>query len=741
MGLLKNLKTLMTEGEINVTFGEKKKPVKKSSSTNETKSKSLLKSNVIKNLGFFTFTDYNRDAFISPEYNLQEIKEASEADSYIKMALMKYSYLIYKAGWSLKGNDEAVEYLMKRFRYMAFSTKKPMDILFQEVADDLTRFSNAFLVKARVDKIPGIDAKPAFGNKKVVAGYFRADPASMVIQRDKSGNVKKYIQGHGDNRREFSPEDVLHIYMDRDGNNVFGTPRIIAALDDVQLLRKIEGNATSLIYRFSRPIFHWKIGLPQQGFQATDPDIKEAERESERMSYESMLITNEKTEIKAVGAEGTAINAEGYLKYFEQRVFTSLGVSDTQMGRGSDKSSADSMDEQVHDVVKYIQRIIATFVEYGIITELLYEGGYDPINNEEDMVSYEFEEINLETKLKKENHEMLMYQSNVRTFEETRRKMGMKDGVEDEERLYKNLIDKKARLEEIDRTAEHQKDMQSETLKAQKEVAKQNAANNSNNNSNASGSKGGSSKPKSTKQDTKNKGAENKNRPENQHGKSSVKVKESLELKESFNGCTPKNYKKDFNVIYNRYKDLCKDVVKNEDIDLVMPLIKEDISREIKNYINEESLSGITSALGDIQELKGEYLLMPTSTPNLQDFYEEVDDNVESLLKDIRSAIKSSRDNGNVVDIETIFSTYEYRLRFTIDFVLRKAYWYSYIKTGANSKIKKAYVLFNSEDDKKTNKSIIDTSAFKYEDIPAYHSFCKCTVTFDKKEYDKHEIE
>ena len=259
-----------------------------------------IKSAIIRNLGILTFTSYNREAFIAPEYNLEEIRNASEADSYIKMAHMKYSYLIYKAGWTLKGKDQAVEYINQRFRMMSFATGKPMDILFQEVADDMVKYSNAFLVKARVDSVPGLKASPIFDEKKIVGGYYRVDPASIVIERDKSGNVKRYRQGYGENMRYFKPNDVIHFYMDRDANNAFGTPRILAALEDVQLLRKIEGNIVSLIYRFSRPIFHWKIGIPQQGLQATDPEIKEAQREAERMTYESMIITNEKTEIKAV---------------------------------------------------------------------------------------------------------------------------------------------------------------------------------------------------------------------------------------------------------------------------------------------------------------------------------------------------------------------------------------------------------------------------------------------------------
>ena len=81
------------------------------------------------------------------------------------------------------------------------------------------------------------------------------------------------------------------------------------------------------------------------------------------MALDGTVITNEKTNIKAIGAEGTALNAEGYLKYFENRVFSALGVSESQMGRGGAKQDADSMESQAHDTVKHIQRTMSIFVQ------------------------------------------------------------------------------------------------------------------------------------------------------------------------------------------------------------------------------------------------------------------------------------------------------------------------------------------------------------------------------------------
>ena len=666
--------------------------------------KEKIKDFMLKAIGGIYSQSDSRERFKRPEYNLWEIKEASEADSYIKISFSKYSHLIYKAGATLKGEDEKVAYLEKRFRVMSFATQKPIEILFQEIADDLIRYSNAFLIKKRIDIVPGMKLTPVLADK-IVGGYFRVDPASVKIKRDKNGNVLKYEQGYGNNKKEFFPRDVIHFYLDKDANNAFGTPRIIAALEDVKLLRKIEGNITALIYRFSMPLYQWIVGLPEPGMQGTDPEIAEAERKVENSTLDGIVITNERTTIKAIGAEGNALNAEGYLKYFEQRVFSALGVSEAQMGRGGSKQDADSMEAQVHDTVKHIQRVMSIFIREYILNELLLEGGYNPIINEEDIVNYEFEEISLETKVKKENHELLKYQSNLTSINESRRRMGMKDNPDDENKLYKNYIETNARLKEIDRTAKHQM-----------ELAKQNAKNNASN-STESNSSSGNKAPRSSKNSSPNKAVTNNNRPENQHGVSSVKIKESFD--EDFN-------EKELKKIFNIYKEARNDIKNGESSDIIMPLISETLSTTIKRTINKNSELAIIDAIKEISSIQSRNVSFPNNKIVLIDFYEEIDNNIKNTTKLIADELK---DNSN---IEEVFDKYEYRIRFLEDYVARKAYWYSYIKTGAFIGVKEAYIKFSSEKDGNNRDSIINTDAFSIDDIPAYHSFCNCEVTYKK---------
>ena len=670
----------------------------------------------VKAIGFVHAQTQRREWFNRPEFNLQEIRDAAEADSYVKISLSKTSYLIYKAGWKFKSeNQDAIDYLEQRFKIMSYCTDVPMDILMQGIADDLVKYSNAFLLKCRIDKIPGVKATPIHEDGMIVGGYTRIDPCSIRIKRDKHGNIVKYEQGYGGNKKQFKPEDVIHFYLDKDANNSFGTPRIIAALEDVKLLRKIEGNVTALIYRFAMPLYQWKIGIPEIGFQGTDEEIAKAKYEIESGSLDGVFITNEKTEIKAVGSEGTAMNMQPYLNYFENRVFSALGVSAAQMGRGGAKQDADSMEQQVHDTVKYIQRMMSEFVEKKMLMELLLEGGFNPFEKDS-YVDYVFEEISLETQIKKENHEINKYQSNVSTFNEARRRMGMKDQADDEEQLFNRKITDESTLRQIDRTAEHQLEL----------ARVNNAAKAATGSSSSSGKKKASSSGTKKTRVTKDKGPNGTvrsiDRPQNQYGTHSVKMKESLD--ESLVTKTSKEYKEILDIYYDLKNDLISKEIRT---DIHYRYTKELLINKFNIIIEKQSLISMSNAVYEINKIYDKDYKIPETNIELIKFYEEIEKSLSNILVDIKNSVGKN-------NIDEIFDKNEYRLLYLLDYIQRKVYWYSYIKAGALLDVKNAYIIFNSEEDKEDHEPVIKTDSFTIDDVPSYHSFCNCRITYNKND-------
>ena len=698
-------------------FEEESFDMNKGSSKNlSPMNKKLFHNFVVKAVGFVHAQTQRREWFNRPEFNLQEIRDAAEADSYVKISLSKTSYLIYKAGWKFKSeNQDAIDYLEQRFKIMSYCTDVPMDILMQGIADDLVKYSNAFLLKCRVDKIPGVKATPLNDDGMIVGGYTRVDPCSIRIKRDKHGNIMKYEQGIGGNKKQFKPEDVIHFYLDKDANNAFGTPRIIAALEDVKLLRKIEGNVTALIYRFAMPLYQWKIGIPEVGFQGTDEEIAKAKYEIESGSLDGVFITNEKTEIKAIGSEGTAMNMQPYLNYFENRVFSALGVSAAQMGRGGAKQDADSMEQQVHDTVKYIQRMMSEFIEKKILMELLLEGGFNPFDKN-NYVDYVFEEISLETKIKKENHEINKYQSNVTTFPEARRRMGLKDETDDDEQLFNRKITDESTMRQIDRTAEHQLEL----------ARVNNAAKAATGSSSSSGKKKASSAGTKKTRVTKDKGPSGRvdsiDRPKNQYGTHSVKMKESLD--ESLVTKTSKEYKD----IINVYRDLKADILSGEiKTSIHYEYTMDVLVEKFKKIVDKQSAISRINAVQEINAVFDKNNEIPDDKIDLINFYEEIENSLSNILVDIRNTVSKQ-------NIDDVFDKNEYRLLYLLDYIQRKVYWFTYIKTGAILDVDKAYIVFNSKKDKEEHDVVVDTNKFTIEDVPSYHSFCNCRVTYNKSD-------
>ena len=678
----------------------------------------------VKTVGFINSYDFGRETLAPPEYDFEEIKRAAETDSYIKSSLDKYKRMLYKAGYYLKSENEGcVEYIKKRFRIMSYATGKPMDILFQEIGDDLITYSNCILIKTRVKQVmPGIKAKGIFGLDPI-GGYCRVDPDTIFIKRDKHGNVLGYTQKVNGKEKKYKPEDVIHLYMDKESSNAFGTPKIIAAMEDVKLLRKLEGNVLAIVHRFAMPIFHWKIGKAEVGFQATDKEIDDARYEIENMSLDGVVITNEKTEISVLGAEGNAINASDYLKYFEARVFSALDTSASQMGRGGAKQDADSMESQAHDYIKYVQRIISVFFENYIISELLIEGGYNPILNEKDIVQFVFNEISLDTKIKVENHEMLKYQSNLLSFEEVRRNIGCKDST-DEERLYKNMIETSAQIKVVKATAKTQLDNEMKLAKFNAELTKENDSEKTSDDTKFGTLSNGKKASQSA-----NKDVSTRNRPTNQHGTTSAKVKEELAITEKVirNKTT---HKKKYNKFYSKLTKLRNNLIETDsDLDYLFSITIDSLVEDMKLMINDSAEIGKQRAIADLNKMKVDTTMVASMDMSLSKMHDQAHITIRDIFKDIKKRLDGERELNKV---DAVINALEYRFRFMIEYILPKTEWYAYLKAGEKAGIDEAKVEFGDSPDKEKYSDTVSTKAFSLDDIPAFHPFCDCKLKFKK---------
>lgn len=473
-------------------------------------------------------------------YDLAQIKNAVLTDSYLAVAVRKFSQLITKAGYQIKSkNEDAANYVNDRIKVIEFRTKIPFYTLITSIARDLYTYSNSYIIKTRDNNTEkfGLKAEKIFSGG-AISGLFLADPASVTIRRNDAGAIDVYVI----NQEEYSPNDVIHLYIDKMNNADYGTSRIYSALEDVTMLRKAEGLVMTILYRFAIPVLHIKVGNTAEGQYATQKEINDARDAFQEMPNDGFIVTNERTAIEAITPNMQANQLLKFLEYLELRVFSALNASKSSMGRGGGQSSADNTEALMHDEVRAFQNVITNFIEKYLFTELLLEGGFNPLLNKEDYVAFEFNEVSIDTKIKIESNTIQKYQGNVITLEEARRELGFSNEVSEED-MYAFTITQKGKLDLVDAQA----NAAIKTAKATAELNAQQAKSSSNDDgldNRKFNGKQASSGP--------NDYFSNDANPTNQNtDKYSIKAKESLNTQQNLD-----DYSKNFSEVDKLYKDL-----------------------------------------------------------------------------------------------------------------------------------------------------------------------------------------
>jgi len=629
-------------------------------------------------------------------YDLAQIKNAVLTDSYLAVAVRKFSQLITKAGYQIKSkNENAANYVNDRIKVIEFRTKIPFYTLITSIARDLYTYSNSYIIKTRDNNTEkfGLKAEKIFSGG-AISGLFLADPASVTIRRNDAGAIDAYVI----NQEEYSPNDVIHLYIDKMNNADYGTSRIYSALEDVTMLRKAEGLVMTILYRFAIPVLHIKVGNTAEGQYATQKEINDARDAFQEMPNDGFIVTNERTAIEAITPNMQANQLLKFLEYLELRVFYSLNASKSSMGRGGGQSSADNTEALMHDEVRAFQNVITNFIEKYLFTELLLEGGFNPLLNKDDYVSFAFNEVSIDTKIKLESNTIQKYQGNVINLDEARRELGLSNELSEED-MYAFKITQKGKLDLVDAQA-------NAAIKTAKATAALNMQQAQSSNDDGLDNRKFNGKQASS---GPNDYFSNDANPTNQNtDKYSIKAKESLNTQQNLD-----DYSKNFSEIDKLYKDLSNILTDGG-------TIEDDKFREaLHEYALDFAKQGVDHSKANNKTNKDKI------TPNIDVIDDYSSKKISKIMQDIQSAVKNNKDK---IYIDNILSKNEYRLRFLCDYISRKAYWYGYVQQCKQDGIKAIDIQFNDSEHQNGRMTHFNIDRITIEDIPAYSPYCTCGI-------------
>lgn len=384
--------------------------------------------------------DITTKDFEDPEFDLSQIQTGYNADSYIRQGVDKYVDQIFKEGFEFFGkNEQTVEYIKTRLSFIAEATSTPTAQLFTEIAEDVVKYSNCFLLKVRASDTnvlpPTLTVQGVAGNQPI-AGYFCVNATTIKLKRDKVGTISGYQQEVGSTKVKFKPNDVIHFHYKREKGNAFGTPFLWPVLDDVRALRQAEENVLRMMYRNIHPFHHVQVGTGD--VPGTKKEIEDVQDAINNMDVQGGIVTSNRVAINSIASD-QVINAEPYLAYLESRVFSGLGIPAILFGRGdtSNRSTGDNMTSEMSDRIKAIQRTIENTINDFMLKELLLEGGYDPVLNPDDAVLFRFKENDMDSMIKLQNHIIYKFEHNAITENEMRFALNM-DPIADADRAGLN---------------------------------------------------------------------------------------------------------------------------------------------------------------------------------------------------------------------------------------------------------------------------------------------------------------
>jgi hypothetical protein len=671
---------------------------------------------ILKKLGlaFTKSSGGGRDTFEGPAgFSFTEIEKAYLTDSYVRQACDKYVDYMFKAGYDIVGKDpKAVEYIKIRLQSIAVATEKPLWEFLTDIAEDIIKYHNVFIIKARAGNSyqypANVTVTPVLA-KRTVAGYFILPASTITIARSNNGTITKYLQKiSGQEDFEIAPADMIHVAVDRPQGRAFGFPFLWQALDDVKLLRQMEELTDRMVYKNIFPLMVYQVGLEKDGFQATDEEIEEVRAQLAELPMDGGIVVPERHKIMAVSVGDKIIDVSAFLEYFKKRVFTGLGVSATIMGEAdtSNRSTSDNLDQMFKDRIKAYQRAIEENINSKIIYELLLEGGYDPLINVDDVVEFKFREIDLQAKMAEQNHIVQLFTQNAITHEQMRLLLGY-DAVtpEEEQRLYFRMVTIPTAVETANATSAAQ-DAQ--------------AANNA--------------------------GA-NKNQPANQSGTRTSAKTTKNSMSEAVLTRTSPLYL--FSSISGSYESMKSDCVKQvnqyirsgkslsefdrKQIALTCNLGADYMASVAAKYAGPAFIEGVSDAQNQAGKQSNVNITYNIKLMN-QEFKQKTVKLAEDLMDQIERTVRNCTSEDAAAKVVGVFSTLQYRLKFISTTQLYNAYNEGFAKAARDLGYSEAYI-----SDPETGCEVCGENANKpinlmSGQIPPFHPNCSCRLTLRKKE-------
>lgn len=370
----------------------------------------------------------------------ERVEKAYNEDGIIRNAVDRLSDSV--AGFYFTGNNLAIRYLSYRLTQMSIISGESWENLFSRCWHQYWKTGNCFLLKERggtqafrpLYKVKAYSLKNIrlISNKNLshtIDNQFdvwkiESVPASFKVQDGQKETKLESDQALIIDPTLSSPNlllpgrDIIHIAHKRPAGSNYGISIGVPALRQVLFLRNLEEVTLVMIKKNLIPITHHKVNGIGRHIKS---EMLEAQRVHEEAGPDNLIITSAQHEISLHGGESLALRVSDYLKIFTTRAISAVSASPFELGfEKGGQSDAEGARELRSSKIETAKIDFISQLEMFLIWELLYEGGFNPYEREEDQVHLHFLGADLSMNIKKETHLADLYNKGVSDLFETR---------------------------------------------------------------------------------------------------------------------------------------------------------------------------------------------------------------------------------------------------------------------------------------------------------------------------------
>ena len=334
------------------------------------------------------------------------IKEAKKMDGYLARALSQIIQKALKNGWSFKSkNQKNIKVVEKRFNELLADSGLNTRSFLREIVKNCVSYSNAFVLKSYLAK--GSQKKLAFLTIMPVAGWEPLETRGPFV-------TKWQFTSNTGKTTVFDGKDIIHFHMNKEIDEVFGTPFISSVLEDAQLLRDLEGAVLEQYFSSTQKRTVFFVGTANS--PGSEKEIDNLRNTLNNLDTNSDLIVTSRIKFEILEVEYK--EPTKLLETFKERIFAGLLMSSSGMGiSGAGRQDADTQETKESIIVEDFQDAIEDILNNTLLKEISFEQ-FKSLDYET-IVEFCFNE-NFNDKERSDNHYLNLYNSGVIDFNELR---------------------------------------------------------------------------------------------------------------------------------------------------------------------------------------------------------------------------------------------------------------------------------------------------------------------------------